>query len=274
LFVKTGVCHLHKGQTGPPVNTDELIKKMFKASADIKSLKYTFVCNERVEGKMVTMKSAIKLQTTPRQLYLNCAQAEILYAEGKNNNKALVHPFTFPYFNVNLDPNHSFMRKGQHHTINEAGFGYFVNVLKLSLAHKDAATNLHIVYNGEEQFSNRPCYKFTVVNKSFGYREYKVGQKENMITIARKLNVSEYMILEINNRYSSYTDVNEEDVIKVPTAYSKMTVLFIDQQNYLPIGSRVYDDKGLFESYEYNELQVNPVISREEFTRDYKEYSF
>lgn len=263
-----------KEKVSPPVSTEELINRMLKASDGIRSLKFTFVCNERVEGQLLNMQSFIKLQTSPRQLYLKCIQAEVLYLEGKNNNQALVHPYSFPYFNVNLDPNHSFLRKGQHHSINEAGFGYFVNVLKQNLKKKGAEASLLFIYNGEEKFNSRPCYKITVLNNDFAFVDYKVKKQESIISVARKLNVSEYMILENNPQFNSYTDISEGDVIKVPNAYSKMTILFIDQQYYLPIGSRVYDDKGLFESYEYNSLQINPVISEEEFTKQFKDYRF
>ena len=40
------------------------------------------------------------------------------------------------------------------------------------------------------------------------------------------------------------------------------------------LGGKVYDDKGLYEHFEYVDLKVNPVIKAEEFTRDYKEYDF
>ena len=53
-----------------------------------------------------------------------------------------------------------------------------------------------------------------------------------------------------------------------------MTVIYIDKQTNLPLITRVYDDKGLFESYEYINLQLNPVIKDEEFSRKYKEYHF
>ena len=53
-----------------------------------------------------------------------------------------------------------------------------------------------------------------------------------------------------------------------------MTVLYIDKQYFVPLVTRVYDDKGLFESYEYLNLKVNPEIPEEEFTRKYKDYHF
>jgi hypothetical protein len=36
----------------------------------------------------------------------------------------------------------------------------------------------------------------------------------------------------------------------------------------------MYDDKGLFEIYEFHNLKVNPTILEEEFSEDYKDYNF
>jgi len=42
----------------------------------------------------------------------------------------------------------------------------------------------------------------------------------------------------------------------------------------VPVNNKVYDEKGLFETYEYYNLQINPSISDEEFTETYKDYNF
>jgi outer membrane lipoprotein-sorting protein len=82
------------------------------------------------------------------------------------------------------------------------------------------------------------------------------------------------MIKEYNKGISDYKDVREGQDIMIPNFYAKMTVMYIDKQNLLPILIRAYDDKGLFESYEYLNLQVNPKIAPEEFTKGYKDYHF
>ncbi len=48
----------------------------------------------------------------------------------------------------------------------------------------------------------------------------------------------------------------------------------IDKELMLPISEKIYDDKGLFETYEFNNLQVNTPIAAEEFTENYKDYHF
>jgi hypothetical protein len=250
----------------------DLIKKIYVANDNIRTLRFTFISSERINGKLTSTKSLIKFQASPKRIYLNCKQAEILWLEDKNSNQALVHPHGFPYFNLNLDPDHSLLRKGQHHSVRHIGFDYLISIIKANS--KAVMENRTFLYNGEEKMNERFCYKITAFNQDFAFIDYKVKRGETMISIARKLHVSEYMIHENNQQYGSYSDIRENDVIKVPTAYSKMTVLYIDKEFQLPIAIRVYDDKGLFESFEYNSLQVNTPIAYEEFSKNYKDYNF
>ena len=101
-----------------------------------------------------------------------------------------------------------------------------------------------------------------------------VKKGENITTIARRLRLSEYMILENNPKISSYTDVKEGQIISIPNAYAKLTLLLIDKEYLLPVNNKVFDDKGVFEMYEYHDLKVNVPIAPEEFTKNYKGYHF
>ena len=58
------------------------------------------------------------------------------------------------------------------------------------------------------------------------------------------------------------------------TDYAKKMSLYLDKEYLLPVYVKVYDDKGLYEHFEYVNLKVDPVIKAEEFTKDYKEYDF
>ena len=133
------------------ISADEIINKVFHAEDNIKSLKFIFNCNERVDGRLVSMRSKVKLQISPRKLYLKCKEAEVLWLQENSNKLALVHPYGFPYINVSLDPNSSFLRKGQHHTINETGFEYFINIIKANAIANADGTKSICVYNGEEK---------------------------------------------------------------------------------------------------------------------------
>ncbi|MDQ3046500.1 MAG: DUF1571 domain-containing protein [Bacteroidota bacterium] len=252
----------------------ELIDKIFEAVDNVKTLKYNLQCNERIKGRMQHTESRVKLQTNPRKLYLYIKGIEVLWTQGSNNGNALVNPGAFPYINLNLDPFGSLMRKDQHHTIYEMGYHYLSDILKDGLRRSGDKLDKYFVVLGEEKYNNRVCYKLSIAFPDFAWGPYTVKKGENLITIARKLHVSEYMVMENNPKISWYDDVKEGQVIQVPNAYAKLTLLLIDKEYLLPVNNKVFDDKGLFETYEYYDLQVNPVINAQEFTKDFKDYNF
>jgi len=263
-------------QTKHELSCEEVLEKSFKAIHDVKALKYHLKIIERGKKGFNHYESAVKFNKSPRNIYLYIKGIEVLFLEGKNNNKALVNPGGFPYITLNLDPMGDLMRQDQHHTLNEMGYDYFSTVIQHTLKKVDRDHfDEYFRLVGEEKVNNRLCYKIIINNKDFSYKDYTVLQGESITSIARKFFVSEYMILERNPKFKDYFDVLKKgQVIKVPNSYCKSVVLYIDKFYFVPISVKVIDDKGLFEEYNYHFLQVNPKFEEGEFTRDYKDYKF
>lgn len=259
----------------PALSCREIVEKMLKSINDVERLKYNLKITERTNKKFNNFGSSVKLNRQPRKLYLYTNGIEVLWTAGTNKGNALVKPNSFPYFNLNLDPMGSLMRDGQHHTINEMGFDYFGSIVSYITKKYDATFDDVFKFEGEEVINNRPSYKITITNSDFKFYDYTVGKGENLVTIARKLYVGEYMILENNKpKVDDYKDVKEGQVIKVPSAYAKNVTLYIDKLYFLPIGVRIYDNVGLYEQYDYFFLQVNPKFEDAEFTKSFKGYGF
>jgi Protein of unknown function (DUF1571)/LysM domain len=252
----------------------ELIDKIFAAVDNVKTMRYKLQCNERIKGHMQYYESKVKLQVSPRKLYLSIKGPEVLWTEGTNNGNALVNPGAFPYMNLNLDPYGSLMRKDQHHTIHEMGFQYLADILRDGMKRAGDKLDKYFLVVGEEKYYGKNCIKLSISFPDFAWVSYTVKKGENLTTIARKLKIAEYMVLSNNPKLSWYNDVKEGQVIQVPNAYAKLTLLLIDKDTYLPVSNKVFDDKGVYETYEYIDLQVNVPIQAEEFTKDYKGYGF
>ncbi|MBC7863515.1 MAG: DUF1571 domain-containing protein [Bacteroidia bacterium] len=252
----------------------EIVNKLITSVGKLETMKWNLKVIERIKGKEKKYGSSVKLKLHPRKLYINIKGVEVLWLQGTNNGKAYVNPNAFPYVNLNLDPMGSLMRKEQHHTINEMGFTYLTDIIHQIVLKAGDKFPTYFKYAGEEEHNYQKCYKINVTNPDFAYVNYKVLKGENLITIARKLYVGEYMILENNPSLDGFNDVNEGDIIKVPTSYAKNVTIYVDALYYVPVGVVVYDDKGLYEQYDYFFLQVNPKIADEEFTKDYKDYKF
>ena len=71
-----------------------------------------------------------------------------------------------------------------------------------------------------------------------------------------------------------YLDVKPGQVIHIPNNYAKSLTLYISKNTLLPLVELIYDDKGLYERYEFTELKVNPMFPVEEFTQDNPAYNF
>ncbi len=276
ITIITGLSFSLLAQQKPSYSTREIINKMTKSIKEVQGLKYNLKIIERGKKGYNHYESAVKLFRKPRMLYINIKGIEILWCDGKNKGKALIRPNAFPYFNLNLDPMGNLMRQDQHHTINEMGFDYFGNLMEHMATKFNDKFESYFKTEGEERYNNRPCYKIVINNPEFGYTNYTVaGEHESLHSIARKLYVSEYMIVELNHKLKDYFDILKKgQVIKVPNWYAKQVVIFIDQLYFLPIGVKVSDDKSLFEEYNYHYVQVNPAFETGEFTKDFKGYKF
>lgn len=274
-----GIISLFYGNTllaqKPELPTKEIIIKMLKSIHDAERFKYNLKITERGKKGMNHYESAVKLNRNPRKIYLYIKGIELLWVAGWNNNKAYVKPNSFPYFNLSLDPLGSLMRQDQHHNLNDMGFDYFGSIVGYMAKKVGNNFDEYFKLESKEYYNNRSCYKIIINNKDFAYETYTVAENESITSIARKLNISEYMILEVNPKLNDYFDILKVgQKLKVPNAYAKDVTLYIDQLYFLPIGVKVSDDRGLYEQYDYFFLQVNPKIEDAEFTKTFKGYKF
>ena len=255
-----------------------VIDEMMIAIGKIKTLRYTLSQNERVKGKMGSAKQDVKVTFNPFKLYIYNHEpnegAEVLYIEGTNDGDALVNPGSFPYFNLNLDPYGSLLRKGQHHTLHESGFDYLKSIIQFAVDTAGKDFDKYFKLEGTAIHDGRACYKVVITFDNYKYVNYKVKKGQDVLDIAKERMVSEFMILRENKDVDWYDDVKEGQIIKIPIVYAKRSILWIDKVKYLPIKQEMYDDKGLFERYSMSNLRVNPPIAPEEFTEDYKDYDF
>lgn len=262
----------------PSKSKDELIKELIQAMDNVKSLKFRLKKQERIDGKMAPGDQQVKMTVNPFKVYIKVAvpdkDAEVLYVAGQRNGNTLVNPAKFPYINLNLDPFGDILRKNQHHTIFELGFKYMSGIIKDAHRRFGDKVDEFVILEGEVNWNGRPCYKATIDNKDFAYVDYTVKSGEDVLDIAKKHFVSEYMILEINKGVDDYDDVKAGQTIKIPNTYCRKITFYIDKENMLPIYQKLWDDKGLFAEYEYHNVVLNPSISDSEFTPDFKGYGF
>lgn len=255
----------------------EIIDKMLVAVKNLQTIQYTLKATERRNGSLRESEQLIKMNMTPFKMYVYVRKPdkgiEVLYRQGTNNNKAVVHPKSYSPVSLNLDPTGDMLRNGNHHTIFEANLNYITGIIQD--AYKKAGSNFETYFmpDGSVSFEGKDCFKIVINYPVYKYTNYTVKPGEDIITIARKNYLSEFKIKEKNN-LNSYQDVKPGQVILLPNAYAKKTTLYIDKKTYLPVVQIIYDELGLFEKYELWDIKINPLFKPEEFTKEYKDYNF
>jgi outer membrane lipoprotein-sorting protein len=257
----------------------QIVREMFAKSKLITGMTYTMKKQERIEGKLQQQVSDTKLSLNPLKVYLRQKSPkdglEVLYVTGKNNNHALINTNGFPWVNISLDPMGNTMRENQHHTLYESGYSHLISILEHLTNKYGKEAESMITNTGTVTWNGKTCYVIAFNNPNFKYIQHTIKAGETILTISEKSKLSEYMILELNkDKVDSYTDVSVGQVITIPNDYSSKMELYIDKQSMLPSIIKVYDDKGLYEYYEYNNVVINPVFKSNEFDKSFPDYNF
>ena len=261
-----------------------IVQNMLSNIDQMESAHFKMLSTERYFGEMKSSNSEVHITFSPqKKVYLKVIEPngsngpELLYLEGENNNEVLISPNKFPYINLSLSPQNSFLRRNRHHTILEAGGKYMGTIVETSF--KKALENdfgKYFKLLEDTIFKGIPCHVIHVDNPNFNYFSYTSKKGETVLSIARKFSVSEYKIMEANqdSDLDGYTDELDVLELKIPNSYSNHFVLFIEKENYLPIYQEIYDDLGLFGIYEYKLFEPNPDLPINTFSSENPAYGF
>jgi hypothetical protein len=255
-----------------------VLDKMYQGIGSSNVLSYDMTSSERIGSKMVTKNMAFRLQISPRKVYMKDKDSgvELLYVAGWNSNQPFINPNGFPYVNVSLDLNSSRVRADGHHPVTHAGFSYLYTQVKNTeklIAQNNKKLEDIIKVVGDFTWNGRSCTKLVLENPDFKFISYTCTQSETLFSLCERINVSEYMVMEKNNMgYGA--KVNKGTILQIPNAFAKKVELYIDKANGLPIYQLVYDDKGVFEKFEFKNVKINPTFDSKEWTTQCASYGF
>ncbi len=255
----------------------DVVDRMMKAIDETKTLSFNFKQLARVNNSMKKSEINARIQVNPRKVYIHMVypkeRIELLY-NAEKGDKVLVKPNSFPFIPIELDPFSSHLRDDNHHTLFELGYTFMGSVIKQAVTMAGKDFDKYFEYKGNVNFEGRDCHAVVITFEDFKFVDYTVKQGENLRKIAQEKKISDFMILENNPKIKDFNDVKPGQVIKIPNGYAKKTILYIDKEHYLPLMMAMFDDKGLYERFEYRNLIVNPKFSDTEFTRNHKDYGF
>ncbi|MBD2716113.1 DUF1571 domain-containing protein [Microvirga sp. STR05] len=257
------------------ITTEQLMSRLSSTIENLKSLRCNVRAQERLaDGKYQQARTAMKMTFGPLRVYLKNAKGiEVLWVTGQNDGDAWVYPNSFPYVTLNLDPNGSVMRKNQHHTVLDAGFGTIADLIKGSSQRRDHSFEKSFRYAGDTTIAGRPCYVLRSDFPQFRYVAYKAVAGDTPERIADKFGCGEYRVME-RNGLSPGEKVEVGRTLQVPNSYGRRTIVCVDQKIMLPLVVQVNDDKGLFEKFEFSDVVANQPIPAAEFTKGFPGYKF
>ena len=271
LFLFFGICLISQ-----PNNHFKMVAQMIDSIKTVKTVRFKVSAIERINNKYSLAVSENKIYSHPRKVYfLNPEKKlEILFVTGLNNNKAIVKPHIFPYFTLNLDPTGNLMRRNQHYTINELGFEFAGRTIVLALSKEKENLSKTLNYYGIKDKNGLKCHLFVYECKDFVFTEYTVLPKETLSSIAIKLNLNDYMLRTKNDLFNDFGYLKAGTKIQVPTYYCKKAVFYLDEKTMLPISISIFDEIGLFETYDYSNIILNKPFADNEFSKEFKDYHF
>ncbi len=257
-------------------DNEEVIEKILRAIENCETLEYTLVMEQRIGKEMKKSRNYSRMSVDGPKVYIRQAfpnkGVEVLYHKALLGEKALVNPGGFPYINLWFNPHSSQMRKDNHHTLLYSGFRFLGKVIK-ALKEK-AEGNFNEYFNNitKINWKGREMWKVEMQNPDYHFFEYSPRANEKISDMGARFVVSDHKIKEINQLYSF--GESGKNVIKIPSSYFKKAILYVDAESYLPVYQEIYDDIGLYEQFEFQNLKVNPKFPSSEFTKNGPDYNF
>ena len=195
-----GVTQAIPAKPAEPITTQQLILRLSTAIQSLKTLRCVVDGEERIGRGYTPGRTFMKLAFSPLKVYLkNQKNVEVLYVTSQNNNEAWVYPGAFPYITLSLNTTGSLMRKGQHHTVLQAGFGTIADLLGSPNGYGETVFTRSFRYAGDTTAQGQPAYLLRSDFPQFRYLTYKVGRNETISSIANRFGCGEYRILERND---------------------------------------------------------------------------
>lgn len=267
------------GSKAQDVKTLEVVEQMIDAIDRSDNMTFKIVSQERIEGKLMTSKFRVKLSLAPRKTYMYSETpnpgAEILYnPDLYGADKALIFPGYRLTPNVKLDIKGKLMMRNQHHCLTNMGFLLLKDIV--IYAKEKAGAEFDQVFKLKEdvEFDGAMHYQLLILDPTYSTTKYTVQSGEDIFSISKKLRICEYTIIELNNNVSGFNDLSEGMEIIIPTSYAPTSTILINKENFLPLKQVMEDDKGIFEQYEFFNLEVLPTFNENTFSPDNKEYGF
>lgn len=259
-------CVLGLSTVFTPTNSQEaqsILGRMHENLQDISAHSYRLQLKERKMDKSYHHgEMLIEVENSPLKIRAELLEPNqgplVEYDASRDVDEATVTPKKWlPAVKIKSEIHGNMLRRG-HYAINETSLSYFDEIIRRSefFFQKNGTYNNSVRYSGSVIINRKTCHKIELIDHQYHIKNYRVKKGENLIDISQKLLIPPFKIRELNPQLDSYYEVGEGSSIKIPSSYSKRSVIYIDAQQFLPRRLEVYDDNGTFEQYSFHDIQV------------------
>ncbi|HEX8350429.1 MAG TPA: DUF1571 domain-containing protein, partial [Hymenobacter sp.] len=177
------------------ITTEQLVARLTTSIETLKTLRCNIKAQERIGTAYQVNYTNLKVAYGPQRVYMhNKKGIEVLWATGLNDGDAWVYPNSFPYVTLSLDPNGSIMRRNQHHSILDAGYGVIADIIHGSALRQDHSFERSFRYVGDTIVQGHPCYKMQSDFPQFRYVTYKTVKGDTPARVADRFGCGEYRV--------------------------------------------------------------------------------
>jgi len=221
---------------------------------------------EKTDSKVSTNVSFSKLSYTPFRFYMSNISPdpgmEALYNPKETDGKIYVKKPPITFITLKLDSNSSLVRGDYHHPLDYNGTVFAARILKKIYQN----TNAYSITYSTNTFHSKQVYQILLKTKNFHYITYTVQKRESVQSLCSRLLINEYVVLTRNDNIHSYNQVLKPNTtILIPSHFFKQLLVFIDQETFLPLVEKIWDDQGFLEQYEMYNVNIKSHFKPHEF---------
>lgn len=265
IFLTACIAILTVGALQAQPDAETLLKNADAAVSKYNQFSYTFLYKERMRDKGIVVGDMdMMVQESPKKLVWVRARepekAQLIW--GVQEDKVWVNKG----IKLKLSPFNNLLMKNSHHPLYRAGFKRTRDIIMQTYEERKADVSSMVKIKGSITFDGRDCWHVILTDDKYRIVDYTVKAGDDLVKIAEAKAIPEMRIMELNPDIKNYFDVEAGQVIRIPTSYGKVTVLYVDKETYLPLYQRVEDDLGLFTEYKHLNLKINPGFTEEDFS--------
>jgi outer membrane lipoprotein-sorting protein len=131
-----------------------------------------------------------------------------------------------------------------------------------------------MILNGIVKMQGADCYYLTFNNPAYHLITYTTQVNETSLSLAKKLHLNFYAILENNPKLSITCTIKTGTTLTIPSDYASKMELYVQKDKFYPVCMRIYDSKGLYEEYTFNDVVINQAFKDIDFSADNPKYGF